>query len=159
MNKGTIIICIIALVGIAYFDDIKNFITGDRDKASQIMQQYMQEQQGGNNAGGGATQGNTGGKTLLEQSSAGHFDGPYVNDPVMAVPLDNGQEDYTSETQTTGTTTRPSGDTSCNTCFGSGKCRKCSGRGWVTGYTLDSRVECAWCSGTGICRTCHGTGR
>ena len=131
MKKETIILCIIALVGIAYFDDIKKFFTGDRDKASQIMQDYIKKQNG---------------------------DDPAPNPVPMPAPVPV-PDPYISEPTpepTPVTTTRPR---SCNACVGLGKCLHCSGTGWVSGYTLNDKIKCASCNGTGICGYCGGTGQ
>jgi len=151
MNKSTIIVCIIALVGIAYFDDIKNFFTGDRDEASLLLQQHMQQQQGSSPVG------NSSGKTLLEMSSKGHFVGPYVNTPVEAVPIDIDDDDYPSRT-TTGSSTHKARSRACNSCNGTGTCSNCNGHGLVSGFTRDRNVGCASCSWTGRCQSCNGTG-
>jgi len=53
------------------------------------------------------------------------------------------------------------GDKECGSCFGSGKCSNCNGRGTVrkaligTGEWVEQ--DCTWCVG-GKCSDCHGKG-
>lgn len=48
----------------------------------------------------------------------------------------------------------------CPSCYGSGKCSGCAGRGEKNYSDLygSHRYECSICKGTGLCNGCHGSG-
>lgn len=146
MKKNTIILCVIAVLGIAYFDDIKNMFTGDDEKARIIMQEYMERASQKQSS-------NSEGELLIEQSSAGNYDG---------IPSNTGtySDDVAPRQETSsGGSRHQSRPKSCNTCMGTGRCRKCGGDGIATGFTRDARVQCASCYGKGVCPTCQGSGQ
>lgn len=132
MNKGTIICGIIVLLGIVYFDDIKNIFTGDKDKASLIIQQHMnQQQQSTTNGSGGG-----------------------IYNPTTFIP-DDPEPDPEPTTPPPMPRVRQK---TCNSCVGRGYCGKCAGTGMLSGYSLSSKITCTYCNGTRICSSCRGTG-
>jgi len=148
MKKSTIICCVVVILGIAYFDDIKNMFTGDENKARVIMQEYMQQRQN--------PSGNSDGDLMIHQSSPGHYDGPSGNVPIPTTDYDKPSTTTPSHSSSSSHQSRPK---TCNGCMGTGRCRRCGGDGITTGFTRDAQVQCAYCYGKGICASCHGSGQ
>lgn len=73
--------------------------------------------------------------------------------------------DYSSET-TTSTSTSTSNSSShsssegalCHSCYGSGKCSVCNGKGRYMPNLDGKYVDCSLCHKTGVCRICNGQG-
>jgi len=46
----------------------------------------------------------------------------------------------------------------CPACRGTGKCRTCRGKGFLSHRADEEEERCLDCGGSGICEACDGTG-
>lgn len=98
MNKFKwLILGIIALVVYAYYDDSKQKEARNIERATNAIQEMMQQQQQQS-----VPQSSRSGERLIDQSSAGHYDGPVPYTP----NIDNGDDDDVTSSSSKGTMTR-----------------------------------------------------
>lgn len=98
MNKSKwIIIGIIALAVYAYYDDAKQKDALRLERATNAMHELMQQQQQQS-----VPQSSRSGERLIDQSSAGYYDGPVPYTP----NIDYGDDDDVTPSSSNGTMTR-----------------------------------------------------
>lgn len=96
------------------------------------------------------------GPSMLDQTS--------ISPEIMGMAVSSGwvPESPAPSSESTSSSTSPASHSSssriCHSCYGSGKCPHCHGKGYYAPNMDGHMIECTACKKTGVCHSCNGTG-